>query len=162
MLKIALDIDDTILKWRQAHETKFNCKISKTASKKIGKQVLSVKDDESFWTNLQVEEYPTFDPYCYATKRINPKRFTISNLKKHNLPIKPIIQFYNQEDNKADKLKGVVDILIDDSWFNVKQCLEAGMPALLITRPHNKWVKTKYRITHLDYKEIENKYNELF
>ena len=64
--------------------------------------------------------------------------------------------------NKADKLKGIADILIDDSWFNVQQCLSVGFPALLITRPHNKWVKTKYRVSHLNYKEIENKYNELF
>ena len=72
------------------------------------------------------------------------------------------LQFYNQSDNKADKLKGIADILIDDSWFNVQQCLSVGFPALLITRPHNKWVKTKYRVSHLNYKEIENKYNELF
>lgn len=34
MLKIALDIDDTVLQWRQAHEARFHCKIGRTSSKK--------------------------------------------------------------------------------------------------------------------------------
>jgi hypothetical protein len=54
------------------------------------------------------------------------------------------------------------DILIDDSWFNVQQCLSVGVPALLITRPHNAHINTPYRVNHLRYEEIEQKYNELF
>lgn len=161
-LRIALDIDDTVLQWRQTHEARFNCKIGKSNPKKITIQVNSLKKDKEFWTSLPLLEKPNFIPICYCTKRVNPKSFTVSSLKKNNLPVRPIIQFYNQEDNKAEGLKGVADVLIDDSWFNVKQCLDAGFPALLITRPHNKWVKTPYRVSHLGYEEILKKYNELF
>ena len=162
MLKIALDLDDTIFVWRKSHEDRFNCKLRRMKADKITAQVHSLRRDKKFWSNLPLLERPDFDAYIYATKRENSKSYTIACLRKHKLPIRPILQFYNQNDNKADKLKGVADILIDDSWFNVQQCLSVGFPALLITRPHNKWVKTKYRVSHLNYKEIENKYNELF
>lgn len=161
-LRIALDIDDTVLQWRQTHEARFHCKIGKSNPRKITDQVNSLKKDRKFWVSLPLLEMPDFIPTCYCTKRVNSKSFTISSLKKNSLPVRPIIQFYNQEDNKAEGLTGVADVLIDDSWFNVNQCLKAGFPALLITRPHNKWVKTPYRVSHLNYNEIELKYNELF
>lgn len=161
-LKISLDLDDTVLCWKSIHEKTFNCKVNKRNSEKIESQVESLKENREFWSNLPLLEKPDFIPYCYATKRINSKIFTVESLKKNNLPIRPIYQFYNQSDNKATLLKGKADVLIDDSWFNVMQCLQSGFPALLITRPHNKWIKTKYRITHLKYQEIENKYVELF
>ena len=78
------------------------------------------------------------------------------------MPIKPIYQIYSQADNKGRIIKGKCDVLIDDSWFNVQQCLSVGVPALLITRPHNKHINTPYRVDHLCYAEIEQKYNELF
>lgn len=161
-LRIALDLDDTIFIWRQSHEEYFHCKISKCDPKKITLQVNSLKDNEEFWSNLPLLERPDFIPELYCTKRVNSAKFTVNCLDKYKLPIRPIVQFYNQSDNKADGLVGVADVLIDDSWYNVQQCLEAGFPALLITRPHNKWVKTKYRVSHLNYNEIEQKYHELF
>lgn len=162
MLKIALDLDDTVFEWRKIHETKFHIKISRTKSEIITQQVNTVKYDKEFWSNLPLLEKPDFTPEVWCTKRINPKSYTKISLKKNDLPIKPIIQLYNQQDNKATKLSGVVDVLIDDSWFNVNQCLQAGFPALLITRPHNKWIKTPYRVSHLKYNEIVEVYNELF
>ena len=162
MLRIALDIDDTVLNWRKAHEEKFKCHLRKTKSETVTKQVNSLKHNKDFWENLTLLEKPDFIPELWCTKRVNSKVYTRNSFRKTGLPIKPIIQFYNQSDNKALGLIGKCDILIDDSWFNVNQCLEAGFPALLITRPHNKWVKTKYRVSHLSYKEIEKKYYELF
>ena len=162
MLRISLDIDDTVLQWRTAHELKFNCKINKTDPNLITLQVNSLKRNRDFWENLQLLEKPDFTPTVWCTKRINPKTYTNNCFKKVGLPIRPIIQFYNQSDNKAYGLVGKADVLIDDSWFNVKQCLDAGFPALLITRPHNKKIRTKYRVNHLSYNEIEQKYNELF
>lgn len=162
MLKIALDLDDTIFVWRKSHEDLFKCKIAKTNPAKITSQVNSMKNNGKFWSNLPLLEKPDFEPELYCTKRVNSKLFTINCLKKHRLPVKPIMQFYNQSDNKATGLKGIADVLIDDSWYNVKQCLDAGFPALLISRPHNRCIKTKYRVSHLNYKEIERVYNELF
>ena len=162
MLRIALDIDDTVLNWRKAHEEKFKCHLGKIKSETVTKQVNSLKHNKDFWENLALLEKPDFIPELWCTKRINSKVYTRNSFRKTGLPIKPIIQFHNQSDNKAGGLIGKCDILVDDSWFNVNQCLEAGFPALLITRPHNKWVKTKYRVSHLSYKEIEKKYYELF
>lgn len=162
MLRIALDLDDTLFDWRAAHERYFCCKLRKMKDSDITNQVNSLKNNRNFWENLELLEKPDFIPELYATKRVNALEFTINCIRKNNLPIRPIIQFYNQSDNKADRLRGLVDVLVDDSWFNVKQALEAGFPALLITRPHNKWIKTPFRVSHLTYDCIENKYNALF
>ena len=161
-LKVALDLDDTVFVWRKSHEDYFKCKLSEMNEKDITNQVNSMRLNKSFWSNLPLLEKPDFEPYIYATKRVNLKSYTRANLQKYNLPIKPIYQIYTQEDNKARIIKGHCDVLIDDSWFNVQQCLNSGLPALLITRPHNNHIQTKYRIDRLNYREIESKYNELF
>ena len=162
LLKISVDLDDTIFLWRESHEKYFKCDISKMKDKDITAQVNSLRLNKEFWSNLPLLERPDFEPCIYATKRVNLKSYTRANLQKYNLPIKPIYQIYTQEDNKARIIKGHCDVLIDDSWFNVQQCLNSGLPALLITRPHNNHIQTKYRIDRLNYKEIESKYNELF
>ena len=162
MLRIALDLDSTIVDFDNAFNKKFDCNIYKMRSEDITELVEKLRLDKKFWSNLELLECPDFEPCIYATKRINPKKYTRNNLKKLGLPIKPIYQIYTQEDNKARIIKGRCDVLIDDSWFNVKQCLSVGLPALLITRPLNKKIRTKYRVDRLNYKEIEKKYNELF
>ena len=50
-------------------------------------------------------------------------------------------------------------MLIDDSLGNVLKALEKGLPALLITRPHNINYDFKYSINSLDYDEIVYMYN---
>lgn len=161
-LKICLDLDDCIFDWRNAHEQKFNCVVSKLSFEEVNNQVFSCKKDKNFWSNLNLLERPDFEPVCYCTKRINSKVYTKTCLNKHNLPIKPIYQVYNQHDNKARFIKGRCDVLIDDSYDNVIQCIKAGVPAFLIERPHNKHIKTPYKVKKLQYKLIEEKYNELF
>ena len=69
---------------------------------------------------------------------------------------------YNQHGNKADIIKGRCDVLIDDSYSNVIKCIDSGLPALLIDRPHNKHINTPFRIYSLRYSEIEGKYNKLW
>ena len=161
-IKIALDIDDTIASFIESFNKYFNVNLINLDSQKITNLVRILRLNKKFWSELPLLEFPDFEPCIYATKRINPKSYTRIFLQKYNLPIKPIYQVYTQEDNKARIIKGHCDILIDDSWFNVQQCLNSGLPALLITRPHNKHIQTKYRVDHLKYKEIEAKYNELF
>lgn len=162
MIKIALDLDDTIADFIHTFNNYFNVNLGQMKSTSVTELVKTLQYNKSFWSNLPVLEVPDFIPSVYATKRINPKLYTKAFLAKNKLPIRPIIQFYNQSDNKAHGLANKADVLVDDSWFNVQQCLEAGFPALLISRPHNRWIKTKYRVKHLKYSEIEQKYNELF
>lgn len=160
-LRIGLDIDDTIVDWRNAHEKRFKCKLSAMEDHQITKQVLKCRNDKEFWTNLKLLEKPDFTPELYCTKRINSKDYTKTCLDRLKLPIRPIYQIYTQAANKANYVKGRCDVLIDDSYSNVKACIDKGLPALLITRPHNKHIDTPYRINHLRYKDIADKYYEL-
>lgn len=161
-LRIGLDIDNCILDWVSAHEKKFKVKLGIASETLITQQVFKCRKDKEFWSNLELLERPDFEPELYCTKRINSKVYTKNNLKKHNLPIKPIYQLVCQTKNKADLIKGKCDVLIDDSYYNVMQCINSGFPALLITRNYNKHIDTPYRVNNLHYKEIEEKYYELF
>lgn len=160
-LKIALDIDDTLVDWRGAHEKKFKCKLSDLTESQITRQVVKCRKDREFWSNLKLIEKPDFTPELYCTKRINSKVYTKNCFNKLNLPLKPIYQILLQSENKAKYIKGKCDVLIDDSYRNVKDCINAGLPALLITRPHNIHINTPYRINKLTYKSIADKYYQL-
>lgn len=157
-LRIALDLDDTILDFRGSYVKKFG---NPKSDQEITKNVYTLRNDSKFWNNLPLLEKPNFEPTIYATKRINNKLFTKKSLIKNGLPIKPIYQTLYQKSNKADIIKGRCDVLIDDSIFNVKSCIEAGVPALLIDRNHNKHVDFKYRIYRLDKEEIQKAYDLL-
>ena len=47
-LRIALDCDDTLFDWRNAHEKKFNCIVSKSTEPVITSQVATCKFDRDF------------------------------------------------------------------------------------------------------------------
>lgn len=159
MIKIALDIDDTIADFLGSYYSKFG---KPKQDHHITRNVYKLRENKQFWENLPVLERIDFEPHIYCTKRINSKTYTRNWLKKNNYPIKPIYQMYHQHGNKADIIKGRCDVLIDDSYSNVKKALSSNLPALLLDRPHNKHIKTPYRIYSLRYREIEYKYNELF
>lgn len=160
-LRIALDIDDTILKWFEAYQKRFPGERN-LVQHIITRNVRKLQYDREFWENLELLERPNFEPYIYSTKRIIPKSYTRNSLLKHGLPVKPIYQTYNQNGNKADIIKGRCDVLIDDSYSNVAKAIKSGLPALLIDRPHNQNVECEFRIHHLDYNEILDAYlNEL-
>lgn len=67
----------------------------------------------------------------------------------------------SQLGNKANQIKGVADILIDDSIYNVKQALDVGFPALLINREHNQHDNSVIRIYSLSIEDILNGYDIL-
>ena len=160
-LRIALDIDDTILKWFEAYQRRFPGERN-LVQHIITRNVRKLQYDREFWENLELLERPNFEPHIYATKRIIQKSYTRNSLIKNGLPIKPIYQMYYQNGNKADLIKGRCDVLIDDSYSNVAKAIKSGLPALLIDRPHNQNVECEFRIYHLDYNEILDAYlNEL-
>lgn len=161
-LRISCDIDDTLVDWIGAHCKKFKINsLDEIPDHKITKQVNKCRLDKEFWENLELIEMPDFIPINYCTKRINSKIYTRNNFKKLGLPIRPIYQIYSQPRSKAELIKGRCDILIDDSYSNVLQCIRDGVPALLIDRPHNRHIDTPYRIYKLNYKEIKDKYDQL-
>lgn len=153
MIRIALDLDDTIFDFIGAYREMFPGDKNMTGPK-ITKNVLSLKKDKKFWESLPLLEMPNFEPHIYATKRINSKTYTRNCLSKYGLPIKPIYQIYSQMGNKATIIKGCCDVLVDDSAFNCYQALQVGFPAILITRPHNINSDYPYRVNRLDLDEI--------
>lgn len=160
MIRIALDLDDTIFDFIGAYRNLFpGDKDLKEPS--ITKNVLSLRRDKKFWEGLPLLEMPNFEPCIYATKRINSKVYTRNCLHKHGLPIKPIYQIYTQRGNKANIIKGRCDVLVDDSAFNCYQALEVGFPAILITRPHNMHSDYPYRVNKLDIEEILEVYKQI-
>lgn len=160
MIRIALDLDDTIFDFLGAYQEVFPGERNMISSN-ITKNVFKLKKDKRFWENLPLLEMPNFEPCIYATKRINSKVYTRNCLSRHGLPIKPIYQMVYQYGNKVNIIKGHCDVLIDDSAFNCYQALQVGFPAILITRPHNIDSDYPYRINKLDLDEILTVYNQI-
>lgn len=160
MIRIALDLDDTIFDFLGAYKEMFPGEKNMQEAK-ITKNVLSLRRDKRFWENLPLLEMPNFEPYLYATKRINSKTYTRNCLSRYGLPIKPIYQIYDQAGNKATLIKGRCDVLVDDSSYNCYQAMRVGFPAILITRPHNVNSDYPYRINRLDLEEILEVYKQI-
>lgn len=160
MIRIALDLDDTIFDFLGAYQEVFPGERNMISSN-ITKNVFKLKKDKRFWENLPLLEMPNFEPCIYATKRINSKIYTRNCLSRHGLPIKPIYQMVYQYGNKVNIIKGHCDVLVDDSAFNCYQALQVGFPAILITRPHNINSDYPYRINKLDLDEILTVYNQI-
>lgn len=160
-LRIALDLDDTIFNFLGSYKLLYP-RERDMIDHIITRNVVKLRHNKEFWENLPLLERPNFEAHIYATKRINSKVYTRNCLAKYGLPIKPIYQMYYQHGNKADMIKGRCDVLIDDSISNVEKAIQSGLPSLLIDRPHNRNVYSKYRIYHLDIDEIEQTYESLF
>jgi len=158
-LRIACDIDDCLANFLDPYFKRYG---QPKEDYEITRNVYKLRKDKDFWENLPVLNRLDFEPHIYCTKRINSKQYTKNWLKKNNFPLKPIYQMYNQHGNKADMIKGRCDVLIDDSYSNVQKCINSGLPALLLTRPHNKHINTPYRVESLKYKEIKKQYERLF
>ena len=160
MIRIALDLDDTVFDFLGAYREAFPGERNMINSN-IDKNVLSLRKNKKFWENLPLLEMPNFEPCIYATKRINSKTYTRNCLSRYGLPIKPIYQIYYQQGNKANIIKGHCDVLVDDSVFNCYQAMQVGFPAILITRPHNVHSDYPYRVNKLDIEEIMEVYSRI-
>lgn len=160
MIRIALDLDDTIFDFLGAYQEAFPGERNMINSN-IDKNVFSLRKNKKFWETLPLLEMPNFEPCIYATKRINSKTYTRNCLSRYGLPIKPIYQIYYQQGNKANIIKGHCDVLVDDSVFNCYQALKVGFPAILITRPHNVHSDYPYRVNKLDIEEIMEVYSRI-
>ena len=156
-LRIGLDIDDTLVDFWGEYLKKFGIPKEDCV---VTKHVYKLRHNKQFWENLPKLRDIDFVPELYCTKRINSKKYTKTCLEKHGFPNRPIYQMYYQHGNKADLIKGKVDVFIDDSVSNFKKLLQSGIPCLLIDSVSNQWFKTDLRIYDLKYETILNKYNE--
>lgn len=133
-LRIGLDIDDCLADFWNAYCEYFDVEHNprmledKIITRNV-QQVLS--KDREFWLGLEVLNVPDFIPELYCTKRVNSKRWTKAWLEMNGFPDRPVYQMLYQQGNKADMIKGKVDVFIDDSFSNVLKCNQSGIPALL-------------------------------
>lgn len=155
-LKIGLDIDDTICDFLGPYLERFgipkqDCEITRNVSKILRK-------DKKFWMNLPVIRRPDFIPTLYCTKRVHPKTWSKQFLEQNDLPVAPIYQVFCQTSSKVPRIKGRVDVFIDDSISNFINMNLNGVPCLLINGPHNQKWGPVGRIYNLKEEEIEECY----
>lgn len=156
-LRIGLDCDDTCNYWWDLYIDRFGQPKCDSVVTKHVQRVL--KHDRQWWLDLPVKHRPDFPVTLYCTKRVIPKTWTRRWLEDHNFPIAPIYQVYLQSKNKADVIKGRVDVFIDDSITNFIEMNLAGVPCLLMDSPGNQSWGPIGRVYSLCEDEIEEVYN---
>ena len=160
-IRIGLDIDDVLANFWKGYCEYFDTDNNPEMldDYRITRNVERVlKYDRNFWINLEVVDFPNFIPELYCTKRVNNKRWTKKFLEINGFPDRPIYQIFSQHKNKADLIKGRVDIFIDDSLRNVLQCNKANLPTLLYHTPSTEDFPM-FKIYSLDKDEILDTYS---
>lgn len=160
MLRIGLDIDDVLADFMGRYYVYFDCvnHPERMQEYTITKNVQRIlRQDRDFWVSLPVINRPDFEPVLYCTKRVNPKKWTKVWLQLNGLPDRPVYQLYNQHGNKANLIKGKVDVFIDDSIRNIKQLNASGVPSLLF----GKQLDGFKSIYSLNLDEISIAYNSI-
>lgn len=158
-MRIGLDIDDVLLHWYSAYLERFG---KPENEYEITKHVFrDLRNDREFWLNLEPKHYPNFPVTLYCTKRVCNKNWSKRWIEEHDYPDAPIYQIFAQTKNKANVVKGLVDVFIDDSLSNFKAMNLAGVPCLLMDAEYNQEWGPIGRIYSLDINEIKEVY-ELF
>lgn len=152
-IKIGVDLDDTCNFFYKCYLEKFGTPKNDYVITKNVTQVLS--KDRNFWLNLPIKHKPDFEVTLYCTKRINPKSWTKTWIENNDYPTAPVYQVFCQTRNKADFIKGKVDVFIDDSISNFIAMNKAGLPCLLMDSENNQDWGPIGRIYSLDKDEIE-------
>lgn len=157
MLKISLDLDDTVNLWMQPYLDKFGVpKTDQEITKNVRYKLLKDKD---FWLNLPIKNIPNFTPVQYTTSRLVNKSITKEYLRRNNLPESPIYQVLGYGLSKAKMLKGRVDVHIDDSLKVFIDLNTKGIPCLLMDSPYNQEWGPIGRVYTLNLEEIEEVYS---
>lgn len=156
-LKVGLDIDDTICDFIGPYLQRFDIPRHDSEITKNVSRILI--HDKKFWMSLPVINTPNFTPTLYCTKRIHPKEWSKQYLQKNNIPLAPIYQVYCQNSPKSAKIKGRVDVFIDDSISNFIELNRSGIPCLLIDSVRNESWGPIGRVYSLDREEIEDCYH---
>ena len=156
-MRIGLDLDGTVDDFMNPYLERFGKPRKDTEITKNVQQILS--KDRDFWLSLPVLRHIDFIPELYCTKRVNPKQWTRKWLVEHGFPNRPIYQMYYQHGNKANMIKGRVDVFIDDSISNFIKLNLSGVPCLLVDQPDNQEWGPIGRIFTLNKEEIVDAYN---
>jgi len=159
VLNIILDIDGCEADFVTSFEEFFSVNIIELSEIEVTERVESLKRNTKFWTSLKKLNDLDFTPRAYCTARINSKYSTKKWLRLNDLPLSPVYQVKGYKLSKVPQLKRIpttseYKVFIDDSWKNVQDALDAGIPALLYDTPFNQSIETKLRIKSLDLKTI--------
>lgn len=155
-MRIGLDLDDTLNLFIKPYLERFG---KPKSPYEITRNVTRVlMKDREWWINLPVKNRINFIPELYCTKRVCNKDYSKTWLENHDYPIRPIYQVLYQKSNKANYIKGRVDVFVDDSVSNFIQMNLSGVPCLLIDSEENKDWGPYGKIYSLDKEEIEDGY----
>lgn len=157
LMKISLDLDDTVNYWYKVYLEKFG---NPSSDSEVTQNVMRIlRTDKDFWMNLPIKHYPNFEVHCYTTARVIPKDWIKQYLVKNNLPKAPIYQVFGVHLSKVPQLKrSGCDVHIDDSIANFIECNLAGIPTLLMDSDNNQDWGPIGRVYSLDSEEIEEVY----
>lgn len=156
-LRVGLDIDDTICDFLGPYFKRFGLpKKDSDITKNVTRILIN---DKNFWLNLPVIHRPNFVPTLYCTKRVHSKNWSKQFLEENDLPVAPIYQILCQLTSKASRIKGKVDVFVDDSISNFIDLNLNGIPCLLMDNTHNQRWGPIGRIFSLDKDEIEDCYH---
>ena len=158
-LRIGLDLDDTIFLFMEYYLKKFRTPKNDYEITRNVTRILS--KDKSFWINQPLINRPNFIPTLYCTKRVHNKQWTKEQLEINNLPKAPIYQIYCQCVGKSSRIKGLVDVFVDDSLSNMIEMNLNGIPCLLMNNSANQNWGPIGRIYSLNKDEIELAYNSI-
>lgn len=155
-MRIGLDLDDTVFAFINPYLERFGTPKNDYEITRNVQRVLS--KDRDFWLSQPLIHRPNFIPTLYCTKRIHNKEWTKKQLEINDLPSAPIYQIYTQRANKALRVKGKIDVFIDDSISNMIAMNLSGVPCLLINSEANQSWGPIGRIYSLNKEEIEDTY----
>ena len=158
MLKIGLDIDNTLADFDGAYIKRFKRWPNKDWAITRNVEHILIKEKD-FWLNLRVIRRPDFAPKLYCSARVNSKRWTKQYLEEQDFPKAPLYQIPGYKLSKAKVLRGRVDVFIEDSLKNFIDLNSNGIPCLLIDSPKNRDWGPIGRIYNLDYYHIEDTYD---
>lgn len=145
--RIALDVDDVCLDFKNTFEKRFNIQLNDywDGSYQMQELLAQVINEKDFWVNMPVLHKPTFEPYCYITSRSIPTEWTMESLEKNGFPCAPVYSVpFNT--SKVDLLKQLnIDILIDDKPNNYREACSNGIFCYLMDAAHNRFVHCGHR-----------------
>ena len=163
MLRIGLDIDDCLCNWWESYCLYYHTDTNPRhlEEHQITKNVVrELKHNRNFWLSLPVKNTLDFTPALYCTARVNNKEWSKKWLANNGFPKSPVYQVYGHKIDKSTRIKGRVDVFIDDSIHNMITLNLAGIPCLLYDTERNQSWGPIGRIKSLDYASIEKSYNE--
>lgn len=158
MLKISLDLDNTLLDFYDYYISKFG---NPKSDYEITRNVATIlKKSKDFWMEQPLINSPDFVPHCYCTARVIPKDWIKQQLIINNLPKAPIYQVRGFSLSKAAQLrKSGAQVHVDDSLSVFIDLNSKNIPCLLLDSPHNQEWGPIGRIYSVNRDEIEDVYD---